>query len=87
MLHLAHVRDLLPRNRSCECLQSSRIRLVRAACFVIYSSYSSVIMFSSEIFVILLLWLRHLLVTIPSAIVFNNRDYTVTVQPLYLVDD
>ena len=29
------------------------------------------ILFSSEIFVVLLLWLRHLLVTLLTAIVFN----------------
>ena len=44
----------------------------RAACFVIYSSYSSMILFNSEIFVVLLLWLRHLLVTLLTAIVFKR---------------
>ena len=48
-----------------------RICLLHAACFVIYSSYSSMILFSSEIFVVLLLWLRHLLVTLLTAIVFK----------------
>ena len=48
-----------------------RICLLRAACFVIYSSYSLMILFSSEIFVVLLLWLRHLLVTLLTAIVFK----------------
>ena len=48
-----------------------RICILRAACFVIYSSYSSMILFNSEIFVVLLLWLRHLLVTLLTAIVFN----------------
>ena len=46
MLHLAHVSDLLPTNRSRKCLQILRI-LLRAADFVIYSSYSSMTLFSS----------------------------------------
>ena len=58
MLHVAHVSDPLPRNCSRECLQSLHIYLVRAACFVIYSLYNSMILFSLEIFVVLLLWLR-----------------------------
>ena len=69
---LAHVSHLLPRNHSCECVQSLRMHPVRVACFVIYSAYSSMILFSSEIFVVLLLWFRHLLVTISSVIVFNR---------------
>ena len=35
------------------------------------------ILFSSEIFVVLL-WLRHLLVTLLTAIVFNNADFNST---------
>ena len=46
---------------------------LRAACFVIYSSYSSMILFSSEIFVVLLLWLCHLLVTLLTAIVLKRN--------------
>ena len=46
--------------------------LLRAACFVIYSSYNSMILFSLEIFLVLLLWLRHLLVTLLTAIVFKS---------------
>ena len=41
------------------------------------------ILFSSEIFVVLLLWLRHLLVTLLTAIVFkefNETLYTKTLQ-------
>ena len=44
------------------------------AAFVIYSSYSSMILFSSKIFVVLLLWLCHLLVTLLTAIVFKRRS-------------
>ena len=60
-----------------KCLQSLRIRLVRTTCSVIYSSYSSMILFSFEIFVVLLLWLRHLLMTISSVIVFKGCWYCV----------
>ena len=66
--------DLLPRNCSREYLLSLHICLLRAACFNIYSSYSSMILFSSEIFVVLLLWWRHLLVTLLTAIVFKRCD-------------
>ena len=34
------------------------------------------ILFSSEIFVVLLLWLRHLLVSLLTAIVFNLIEYS-----------
>ena len=39
------------------------------------------ILFSSEIFVVLFLWLRHLLVTLLTAIVFNNTPLQEV--PLY----
>ena len=56
-------------------------------CFVIYSSYSSMILFSSEIFVVLLMWLRHLLVTLLSAIVFKCkiRFHFLSIRQIYLV--
>ena len=61
------------------CLETARanaykvcVCLLRAACFVIYSLYSSMTLLSSEIFVVLLLWLRHLLVTLLTAIVFKT---------------
>ena len=41
------------------------------------------ILFSSEIFVVLLLWLRYLLVTLLSAIVFNLK-YVIYIQPIPL---
>ena len=42
------------------------------------------ILFSSEIFVVLLLWLRHLLVTLLTAIVFKDIEPTeVSTQPGY----
>ena len=67
MLRLAHVIDMLPRNRLRKCLQGLRTRPVRAACFGVQFDG----LFSSEIFVVLLLWWRHLLVTISSAIARN----------------
>ena len=62
--------------------------------FCYYSLYSSMILFSSEIYVVLLLWLSHLLVTLLSAIVFNSDssryvacwivDHTESIHSVYL---
>ena len=84
MLCLAYVSDLLPRICSRECLQSLRIRLVCTACFVIYSSYSSMSLFSSEIFVVLLSWWRHLLVTISSAIALKKKQMSDTASDTHI---
>ena len=44
------------------------------------------ILFSSEIFVVLLLWLRHLLVTLLTAIVFKDLQniYSLVVFFIYI---
>ena len=66
---------LLPRN--------ARANAYKVCAYVLYAQFvllfivrtASMILFSSEVFVVLLLWLRHLLVTLSSAIVFNTIPY------------
>ena len=63
------------------CLETTRVNAYKVCAYVFYAQLvllfivrnNSMILFSLEIFVVLLLWLHHLLVTLLTAIVFNLR--------------
>ena len=70
------------------CLETALANAYKVCAYVLYAQFvllfivrtASMILFSSEVFVVLLLWLRHLLVTLSSAIVFKGTSHDVIFQ-------